>query len=97
MCIRDSDTFDHKAGYRTETVQLQDQDHLYLSSDGLIHQFGGERQRTFSTKRLQELLSATGGMSMQEVKTRTDEMFQQWKGNNAQTDDLLLIGMRYAA
>ncbi|MBK9196615.1 MAG: SpoIIE family protein phosphatase [Flavobacteriales bacterium] len=91
------DTFDHKAGYRTETVQLQDQDHLYLSSDGLIHQFGGERQRTFSTKRLQELLSATGGMSMQEVKTRTDEMFQQWKGNNAQTDDLLLIGMRYAA
>jgi len=91
------DSFDRRTGYLTHTLPMQDGDRLYLSSDGLIHQFGGPDQRTLSTKRLAELLSRTEGMSMQEVKTQTDEFFQTWKGDNEQTDDMLLIGMRYAA
>ncbi|MBL7964406.1 MAG: SpoIIE family protein phosphatase [Flavobacteriales bacterium] len=85
-------------GYRTHSIELQKGDSLYLLSDGLIHQFGGDNGRSkFSMKRLTEILRQTASVDMDQIKVRTEELFLQWKGDQAQTDDVLLIGLRYAA
>jgi serine phosphatase RsbU (regulator of sigma subunit) len=90
--------FERKTGYRTQYLSLQPGDALYLMSDGLIHQFGGrDGRQKLSMKRLTELLRATAHMDLQDVKEHTDQLFHEWKGEHPQTDDVLLIGMRYAA
>jgi hypothetical protein len=48
-------------------------------------------------KRFTEVLQETAHMDLHEVKEHTDRLFLEWKGEHPQTDDVLLIGMRYAA
>ena len=90
--------FVRKGGYKDHQVQLLDGDALYLFSDGIIHQFGGESGRKkLSLKKLTELLQRTGDLSLLEVKEHTEQLFLEWKGETPQTDDVLVIGLRYAA
>ena len=63
-----------------------------------LHQFGGEGGRKkFSMKRLTELLLETAGKDLPAFKEHTETVFHEWKGDVPQTDDVLLIGLRYAA
>jgi serine phosphatase RsbU (regulator of sigma subunit) len=90
--------FERKGGYQEHRVKLAQGDNLFLFSDGMIHQFGGEDgRRKFSLKKLTELLQAAPGMDLSAMKELAHGTFNEWKGNAPQTDDVLLIGMRYAA
>lgn len=90
--------FERPQGYKNHHSQLQKGDALFLFSDGIIHQFGGEGGRKkFSMKKLTEELSRTAHMDLLQVKEQTEKVFQEWKGSTPQTDDVLLIGFRYAA
>lgn len=87
-----------RSAYQTHTLQLDQGDSLYMLSDGIIHQFGGpEGLRKFSMKRLMEILGNTSGMELNDVKQHMEQQFIEWKGSVPQTDDVLLIGLRYAA
>lgn len=90
--------FKRTSGYRNHDLELQEGDRLFLFSDGIIHQFGGEEGRKkFSMRKLTELLQETSEMDLAEVKAHTETVFHEWKGNSPQTDDVMLIGLRYAA
>ncbi len=92
------DRFERKAGYKRHSIELHHGDALYLFSDGLIHQFGGESgEKKFSMKRLSELLERADALNLPDVKTETERAFEAWRNGQSQTDDVLLIGMRYAA
>ena len=58
---------------------------------------GAAGGRKFSLKNLTELLQAAPGMDLSAMKDLAHGTFNEWKGNAPQTDDVLLIGMRYAA
>jgi len=90
--------FARKEGYRTHQRDLRQGDSIFLLSDGLIHQFGGENgKRKFSMKRLTELLQEHAHLDLASIKAHTNQAFDHWKQHAEQTDDILLIGMRYAA
>lgn len=90
--------FARPTGYRSHAITLKRNDTIYLFSDGLIHQFGGpDGQCKFSQKRLTELLQGMSAQDLTTVKDHTVSTFEQWKGTTPQTDDVLMIGMRYAA
>lgn len=90
--------FERKSGYRNHEMTLEPNDTLYLYSDGLIHQFGGPQGRSkFSQRRLFEALAGMDQEDLATVKERTVALFESWKGDTPQTDDILMIGMRYAA
>ena len=90
--------FERNSGYKNHDSVLQNGDALFLFSDGIIHQFGGEGGRKkFSMKKLTEELSRTAHMDLLHVKEQTERSFEDWKGSTPQTDDVLLIGFRYAA
>ncbi|MBS1943476.1 MAG: SpoIIE family protein phosphatase [Bacteroidetes bacterium] len=92
------DRYQRKQGYQDHHMDLRNGDALYLFSDGIIHQFGGEQgDKKFSSKRLTELLERTATMDMALVKQEAEREFEAWKSNQSQTDDVLLIGLRYAA
>lgn len=90
--------FERRSGYAEHRMALKEGDSLFLFSDGMIHQFGGDTGRKkFSMKKLTDLLQGAAGMDLPAVKDLADETFKEWKGNSPQTDDVLLIGLRYAA
>jgi len=67
---------------------------LYLLSDGFQDQFGGENDKKFMVKNLKKLLLEISEKPMNEQKKIVEKTFNNWKGKNEQTDDVLLVGIR---
>ncbi len=70
-------------------------DSLYIFSDGLVDQFGGERNYKFLSKNFKELLVHINQKPMREQKKILKEEFEKWKGDRDQLDDILVIGFRF--
>ncbi len=75
-------------------LQLQKGDTFYLFSDGFIDQFGGPEGKKFSKRRFKELLIAIHKEPMERQRALIEEAFEKWKGDNEQTDDVMVIGVR---
>ncbi|HET6990109.1 MAG TPA: SpoIIE family protein phosphatase, partial [Bacteroidia bacterium] len=76
-------------------INYEEDDMIYLFSDGYVDQFGGTSNKKFTTRRLRELLLSIYQLPVNEQKSRITETFDKWKGNNEQTDDMLVIGIRF--
>jgi serine phosphatase RsbU (regulator of sigma subunit) len=86
--------FENPEPYSTHTFELQKGDSFYIFSDGYVDQFGGEKGKKFKARAFRELLLSIQNKSMEEQKTITEEVFETWKGNLEQIDDVCLIGVR---
>lgn len=69
-------------------------DRLYLFTDGITDQFGGEKERKFGQNRLKQLLVETAYQPMKIQKLIVDEALQKWQGLNYQTDDICMVGIQ---
>jgi len=78
--------------FTNNEFQYLEGDIFYIFSDGFIDQFGGEEKRKFMSKRFQELLLKIHKYPMSEQKEELNKAFNDWKGDNKQTDDILVIG-----
>ena len=86
--------FDNPVPYTTHSFDLKKGDTIYLLSDGYVDQFGGEHGKKFKVKALKDLLLSIQKMPMDKQKVYIDEIFENWKGNLEQVDDVCLIGVR---
>jgi serine phosphatase RsbU (regulator of sigma subunit) len=76
-------------------VQCQIGDELYLFSDGLFHQFGGEEgKQKLSKKRIVKMLDEIQATSFSDRKLQMNRFFDDWKGECPQTDDLVILGIK---
>jgi serine phosphatase RsbU (regulator of sigma subunit) len=89
-------------GLRTEikhfeeiSITYEQDDCLYLYSDGIVDQFGGEQNKKLTTKRLREKILSISEFPVHEQSRQVENLFESWKGNNEQTDDALMIGIRF--
>jgi PAS domain S-box-containing protein len=80
--------------FENKTVPLQKGDTVYLYTDGFIDQFGGERNKKLNKSNFKELLKTIADMSLEEQEAFLDYSFNNWKQNNEQTDDVLVIGIK---
>jgi hypothetical protein len=67
---------------------------IYLYSDGFQDQFGGPNRRKFLPKNLRNLLHEISNLSMEQQKEAIDKVFHDWKGNEHQIDDILVMGIK---
>lgn len=77
----------HKLALDTPTV-------FYIFSDGYLDQFGGEKGRKFMKKNFYSLLLEIHQKPMDEQKEILFKTFKDWKGEQAQIDDVLVIGFK---
>lgn len=77
-----------------QIFKYQKGDIIYLSSDGYVDQFGGELNRKYSSKKLKELLLSTYNEKTEKQGQLLESAFESWKGNEEQTDDVTLMGIR---
>ena len=90
--------FERPNGYQEHHMKLTPGDNLFLFSDGVLHQFGGEQGRQkFSLKRLRATLEERLNDPLLATREATINALENWKGENPQTDDILIMGLRFAA
>ena len=77
-------------------IDLQANDRLYTFSDGYVDQFGGAKNKKFMSKNFKRLLVKTASVPMDEQKQIIEKTFFDWKINEAQIDDVCVIGVRVA-
>lgn len=83
-----------KNSFTNHYIDLMDGDRVYLFTDGYTSQFGGEKNKTFKSKRLFELLSRIQKYPLKEQKDRLERNFLDWKAENFQVDDILAVGIQ---
>jgi len=76
-------------------IKLRKGDAFYIFSDGFADQFGGPKERKFMSMHLKETLVAMSGVPMLKQGEKLNEIFEEWRGDNPQVDDVTLLGIRY--
>ncbi|MGC1392598.1 MAG: RyR domain-containing protein [Bacteroidales bacterium] len=82
--------------FKSELIQLNLGDTIYLCSDGYSDQFGGKYHKKYHSTRLKHFLKSFQEYSMSEQSDMLYEELEQWKEekNEDQTDDILIVGIR---
>ena len=80
--------------FTNHQVKLERGDLIYLFSDGISSQFGGEKGHKFKSKKLQEMLSMYTDYPMEIQKANIEKSLKDWMGFYDQVDDILMIGIR---
>ena len=86
---------DNPQPFPTNKITLAKGDAIYLLSDGFADQFGGPKGKKFKNKKLQELLRSVQSLSMDEQKKEFNRVFEEWRGDMEQVDDVTLAGIRF--
>lgn len=76
-------------------IGLQKGDAFYIFSDGYADQFGGPNQKKFMSAKMKETFVSMAGQPMLKQGERLNEMFEEWKGEEPQVDDVTVIGVRF--
>jgi len=85
---------DEKLSFTKQEIPYKDCDLIYLFSDGYIDQHGGIQSKTFKSENFKKLLLKIHHLPMNEQKEHLIKEYEDWKGENEQTDDILIIGIK---
>ncbi|MEM4326348.1 MAG: SpoIIE family protein phosphatase, partial [Candidatus Pacearchaeota archaeon] len=81
--------------YQSHILNIDNGDAIYLFTDGFIDQFGGEQNRKFTSPRFRELLLKNQHKKIQDIEQLLRRTFEDWKGSEPQTDDVLVLGIKF--
>lgn len=76
-------------------ISLENDDMIYIFSDGFADQFGGEYGKKFKYRPFRELLTSASDLPVKEQHKLIYKTFFDWKGKPSQVDDVLIVGIRY--
>ncbi|MEC7814188.1 MAG: SpoIIE family protein phosphatase [Bacteroidota bacterium] len=88
-----SNQYNTKKQFDLHEIRYKKETKIYLFSDGFQDQFGGKLGKKFMKKRFRELIFETRGESMQEQRKILVNEFYDWKKEEDQTDDVIVIGL----
>lgn len=80
--------------FTNHVINIEDNDMIYLFSDGYVDQFGGPDDKKFKYRRFRHLLLNNYEKSLQEQKDILKRVINSWRGNQEQVDDILIIGIK---
>ena len=81
--------------FTAEKFAYNNSDTIYLFSDGYTDQFDKDDKKLFKKKRFKELLQSISKKPLQEQKTILEKTHLEWRGETPQTDDILVMGIRF--
>ncbi len=78
--------------YTSHQIDIDKPTAFYIFSDGYTDQFGGEKNRKFMTKNFKKLLLEIHKEPMIKQRKYLNQKFEDWRGNNKQIDDVIVVG-----
>jgi serine phosphatase RsbU (regulator of sigma subunit) len=86
----------HTGTFINRTIELNKGDMIYLFTDGFPDQIGGPNRKKFYYPPFKELLIANSTNDMETQREQLDTAHMQWLCEKyEQTDDILVMGIRY--
>ena len=76
-------------------IKLEKGDAFYIFSDGFADQFGGPEGKKFMSAQLKRTLIEIANEPMIKQGEILNNIFETWKGDSPQIDDVTLMGVRY--
>ncbi|HCT30503.1 MAG TPA: histidine kinase [Bacteroidales bacterium] len=76
-------------------IDIQTGDKIFFFSDGLPDQVGGEEKKKYGPMRIRDIIMGNQTLSMPQYAELFAKDFEEYKGNNKQVDDVLLIGIEF--
>jgi PAS domain S-box-containing protein len=80
--------------YQVDRISPQPGMALYMTTDGLLDQVGGARQRMFGKKRFVALLEQQAARPMAAQKNAIAQALQDYQGDQKRRDDVAVVGFR---
>jgi serine phosphatase RsbU (regulator of sigma subunit)/ligand-binding sensor domain-containing protein len=80
--------------FEDQFVKYAKNDMVYLFTDGYGDQFGGEGIKKYSKKRMRDLFTDIHKKESNAQYASVKNDFENWKGDKAQIDDVLVIGIK---
>ena len=87
--------------FTNNTIEIKQGDVIYMYTDGITDQFGGQQSSKFSARRLRDLLLESHQLPFEQQQKIYEREIDNWmkpersEDNRAQTDDMLLVGIRF--
>jgi len=75
-------------------IDLKQGDTFYIFSDGFVDQFGGPNQKKYLSKNFKITLGEMQAKPMYEQGAELDRIFEEWREDVEQIDDVTVIGVR---
>jgi len=114
LLIRNCDIFQYEADrmpistymysdkpFTNNNIEIKSGDVIYMYTDGITDQFGGEQSTKFSARRLRDLLLETHQLPFEQQLKVYEREIDNWsrsersEDSRAQTDDMLMVGIRF--
>jgi serine phosphatase RsbU (regulator of sigma subunit) len=80
--------------FDTIKIQLHQDDIIYASSDGFQDQFGGSKNKKYTTKRMKHFMTHVSKESFNNQSISFKEELNKWKGGFEQIDDVCIVGVK---
>ncbi|MCD6555748.1 MAG: tetratricopeptide repeat protein [Bacteroidales bacterium] len=81
--------------FKNHSIQLKNNDKIYLFSDGYKDQIGGDKSKKLNTKRFKKLLSEISQFPINNQKNILLKELTKWQGENEQIDDITIMGIEW--
>jgi serine phosphatase RsbU (regulator of sigma subunit) len=95
LSVGGGDYFGKDRKFSAVSLDVKPGDLYFIFTDGYADQFGGERDEKFKYKRLKHLLLSIRNETMEKQMQILQDKHLEWKGNREQTDDILIIGLKF--
>jgi serine phosphatase RsbU (regulator of sigma subunit) len=79
--------------FSQKSTSFEHGDRIILFTDGYKDQYGGKDNKKISSRRFKNLLTDSSNLPVQEQLAEIESFFDQWKGNQEQIDDVLVMGI----
>jgi serine phosphatase RsbU (regulator of sigma subunit) len=83
-----------KNEFSNHLIECLEGDIIYLFSDGYADQFGGPKAKKYKSQKFREFLVSIHRETMEVQKSMLDEEIENWRGNLAQIDDIMVMGIK---
>ncbi|MBK8808483.1 MAG: SpoIIE family protein phosphatase [Bacteroidales bacterium] len=80
--------------FTNHIFEFEEGDIVYLFSDGIQDQFGGENGGKFMESQLRDLMKRIHHLKFSEQKMILEKTIDDWKKDSVQIDDMMLIGIK---
>lgn len=80
--------------FTLKSVEILPDDRLYLFSDGFKDQFGGEKNKKFSSRAFHDLIKQLGEIPFEDQYDVLQNTYNSWKQENEQIDDVVVMGFK---
>jgi len=82
--------------FNSQNIKLENGDVIYIASDGIRDQFGGERNKKMKRRGFEDLLKNLSKIQFNERAKHIDSFLKDWQGKNFQVDDQSILCVKFS-